>query len=178
MMEVGSVLSKLINLQRVHFFPDSMVVEIFFGDGRTYPTASLPAAVAGLVTTYHHEPISFLDSMRSHTRERLLDPSQYLPGPRIGPLPQDRTDYLREPGWGTISPGVRVSTGVVADSGLLSDTVSSTTCGFLLRKDGKRCVSVANHGFLQTGEVYHPGYDGDKIGDVVDRYPELDIAMV
>jgi hypothetical protein len=31
---------------------------------------------------------------------------------------------------------------------------------------------------LFTGEVYHPGYDGDKIGDVVDRYPELDIAMV
>src|ERR1700758_1685107 len=32
-------------------------------------------------------------------RERLLDPGRYLPGPLIGPLPQDGTNYLREPSW-------------------------------------------------------------------------------
>ncbi|CRG90762.1 hypothetical protein PISL3812_07807 [Talaromyces islandicus] len=178
MVEVGSVLSRLINLQRVHFFPYSIAVEIVFGDDRTYPTASLPGAVAGLVTTYHHQPISLLESMKSRTRERLMDPSQYLPAPRIGSLPQDRTDYLREPGWGIISPGVRVSTGFAVNSGLSSDTVLSTTCGVLMRKGGTRRVSVANHGFVQTCEVYHPAYDGDKIGDIVNRSPELDIAMV
>ena len=39
-------------------------------------------------------------------------------------------------------------------------------------------VSVANHGFLAGDEVFHPAADGDKIGDIVDRYTELDIAMV
>ena len=39
-------------------------------------------------------------------------------------------------------------------------------------------VSVANHGFLAGDEVFHPTPDGDKIGDIVDRYPELDVAMV
>jgi hypothetical protein len=39
-------------------------------------------------------------------------------------------------------------------------------------------VSVANHGFLAGDEVFHPTADGDKIGDIVDRYPELDIAMI
>ena len=40
-------------------------------------------------------------------------------------------------------------------------------------------VTVANHGFRAGNEeVFHPSADGDKIGDIVDRYPELDIAMV
>jgi hypothetical protein len=39
-------------------------------------------------------------------------------------------------------------------------------------------VSVANHGFLAGDEVFHPTADGDKIGDIVNRYPELDIAMI
>jgi hypothetical protein len=39
-------------------------------------------------------------------------------------------------------------------------------------------VSVANHGFLPGDEVFHPTANDDKIGDIVDRYPELDIAMV
>ena len=39
-------------------------------------------------------------------------------------------------------------------------------------------ASVANYGFPEMSKVFHPAYDGDKIGDIVDRYPELDIAMV
>jgi hypothetical protein len=39
-------------------------------------------------------------------------------------------------------------------------------------------ITVANHGFLAGDEVFHPAPDGDKTGDVVDRYSELDIAMV
>jgi predicted secreted protein len=36
----------------------------------------------------------------------------------------------------------------------------------------------ANHGFLVLSQVFHPATQADEIGDVVDRYPELDIAMV
>jgi hypothetical protein len=39
-------------------------------------------------------------------------------------------------------------------------------------------VSAANRGYLASNEVFHPAADGDKIGDIVNRYPELDIAMV
>jgi len=142
MIDVISVLTELANIQRVNFLPTSIVVELVHGDGRVYPWASLPGVVAGLTTTYHHDSDPFFSSMRDHTRERLLDPSQCLPGPLIGPA------------------------------------VQSTTCGILLRKRATRYVSVANHGFLATNEVFHPAYDGDKIGEIAYRYPELDIAMV
>ena len=158
--------------------PASIVIELVHGDGRVYPSASLPAVVAGLSTTYHHDSNPFFSSMRDHTHERLLDPSQYFPGPRIGPLPQDGTNYLREPSWGNLSPGVRVSTGPTTDFGTYADAVQSTTCGILLRKGATKYVSVANHGFSVGNEVFHPACDGDKIGEIADRYPELDIAMV
>jgi len=177
MMDVISVLMELGDIQRVNFFPASIVVELVHGNGRVYSTASLPAVVAGLPTTYHHDPLPFFVSMKDRTRERLLDPRQYLPGPSIGPLPQDGTNYLREPSWGVLCPGVRVSTGSTTDSGY-ANAVQSSTCGVLLRKGTARHVSVANHGFFAGSEVFHPVYNGDKIGDIVDRYPELDLAMV
>ena len=54
----------------------------------------------------------------------------------------------------------------------------STTSGIILRK-GENCYStVANHGFPNTEDVFHPYPSGEKIGHIADRYPELDIAMV
>lgn len=176
MVNIISVLAEMANVRRVNFFPTTIVVELVYGDGRVYPTASFPAVVAGLPTTYHHGPIPFFSSMKNHARERLLDPSRYLTG--IGPLPQDGTNYLREHSWGLLSPGVRVSTSPTTYSGTYANEVQSTTCGVLLRKGATECISVANHGFPERTEVFHPGCDGDKIGDIVHRYPELDIAMV
>jgi hypothetical protein len=73
---------------------------------------------------------------------------------------------------------VRVSTRSFNNSGIDANVVRSTTRGVLLRKESTRYVFVNNHGFLEESEVFHPEYDGDKIGDIVDRYPESDIAMV
>jgi hypothetical protein len=178
MTDVISVLMQLVDIKRVSFLPTSIVVELVYGDGRVYTNGSLPAVVAGLTTSYHHDSVPFFNSMKDHTRERLLDPGRYLPGPLIGPLPQDGTNYLREPSWRILNPGVRISTGSATSSGTYADTVQSTTCGILLRKGVSKCVSVANHGFLASNEVFHPAANGDKIGDIVNRYPELDIAMV
>ena len=178
MANVITVLVELMNIRRVNFLPTSMVVELVHDDERTYQNKSLPAVVAGLPTSYHHDPRPFFSSMKDHTRERLLDPAQHLPGPRIGPLPQDGTNYLQEPSWGILNPGVRVSTGCATGSGTYADAVQSTTCGIRLRKDANEYVSVANHGFLAGDEVFHPDPEGDKIGDVMKRYPELDLAMV
>jgi hypothetical protein len=174
MADVISVLMQLVNIEKVHFFPASIVVELVYGDGCVY-TNTLPNFVAGLRISYHHDSVPFFESMKDHTRERLLDPSRSLPGL---PIPQDGTNYLREPEWGILNPGVRVSTGLATDSGTYTDVVRSTTCGVLLRKGPSMRVTVANHGFLDRSEVFHPAADGDKIGDIVHRYEKLDIAMV
>ncbi|KFY21184.1 hypothetical protein V491_03097 [Pseudogymnoascus sp. VKM F-3775] len=180
MHEVVSALLQIAEVQRVNFCPASIIVELVYGDGRLYERGSLPYYVAGFPTTYHHDPIPFFQSMGSHTRERLLDPSLYLPGHIIGPLPQDCSNYLRDPNWGAINPGVRLSTGPVTSSGAEAEASQSTTCGVLLRQGSLMFVTVANHGFLanDSGEVFHPVADGDIIGNIVKRYPELDIAMV
>ena len=69
---------------------------------------------------------------------------------------------------------MRISPGYTADTGVSL----STTSGIILRK-GENCyVTVSNHGFPNTEEVFHPTPSGEKIGHIVDRYPELDIAMV
>jgi hypothetical protein len=130
MVDVISVLMELVNIKKVHFFPASIVVEIVYGDGRVYKRKSLPALMAGLVITYHHDSVSFFEPMKDHIRERLLDPAQHLPGSNI---PQDGTNYLREPSWRILNPGVRVSTGAVTGSGTYANAVQST-CGILLRK--------------------------------------------
>lgn len=121
--------------------------------------------------------ITMIPIFRVQERSYLLDPRQYLPGRSIGPLPQDGTNSLREPSWGVLCPGVRVSTGSATDSGY-ANAVQSSTCGVLLRKGAARHVSVANHGFFAASEVFHPANNGDKIGNIVDRYLELDLAMV
>ena len=178
MCAVISAISQLAHIRRVNFLPAAIVVELKYGDGKEYLPKSLPSVVANRLTTYHHDAESFLSSMRDHTRERILNPSQYLPGPPIGPLPQDATNYINEPDWGILSPGMRVSTGCAADSGFCADAVLSTTSGILLRKGATCYVTVANRGFPDTQEVFHPAPYGDKIGDIENRYPELDIAMV
>lgn len=104
--------------------------------------------------------------MRDQTRER-EDPSQYP----AGLLPQDATNYIHEPEWGMLSPGMRVSTAPAADS-------RPTTSGILLRKGGTQCITVASHAFPDTQEVFHPAPHCDKIGDIIKRHPELDTAMV
>lgn len=88
MTAVISALLPLAEVRRVNFWPAS-IAEFVYGDGRVYQNDSLPGVMAGFPTTYHHDSIPFLQSMRDHTREKLLDPSRHLPGSSIEPLPQD-----------------------------------------------------------------------------------------
>lgn len=175
---IVEALSNLANIRRVNFFPGMNVVELVHGDGNTYPIRSLPGIVAGVTTTYHHDPSPFFDQMKNPMRQRLLDPQACLPGPGIGPLPQDGNDYLNEPTWGYLTPGMRVSTGTLTDIGAHADLVQSTTSGLRLRKGALERLTVANHGFPEDVEVFHPTSYGVKIGDIDERYEELDIAMV
>lgn len=125
---------------------------------------SLPCIVVSVTTTYHHHSQPFFDHMKNHKRERLFDPAPYLPGPLIGPLPQDGSNYLDELQWGFLSPGMRI--------------LNSSTSGVRLRRNAVERITVSNHGVLTEKEVFHPSELGVKIGDVEERYDKLDIAMV
>ena len=163
-----TAVSGLAHVRQVNLLPAATVVELEYGDGKGYLRKSLPDVVANRATTHHHGIESFLTSVRNHARERTLDPAGYFPGA----LAQDDTEYINEPNWGILSPGMRVSTRACAE------TVRSTTSGIILRKRGDCYITAANHGFPNTKEVFHPTPSGEKIGDIVNRYPELDIAMV
>lgn len=88
MIGVIEALSTRANVRRVNFLQLMIVVELIHGHGRDYPRRSLPGIAAGVATTYHHGPLPFLDDMKYHNRERLLDPTPYLQGPLIGPPPK------------------------------------------------------------------------------------------
>ena len=177
MVSVIEAIQAVANVRRVNFLPAITVVELVHGDGREYPIHSLPGIVASVTTTYHHNSLPFFDHMKNHKRERLCNPANYLPGPQIGPLPQDGANYLDEPQWGFLTPGMRISIGIFT-SGPYENAVISSTSGVRLRKNTVERITVANHGFLTEEEVFHPSEYGVKIGDVEERYDELDIAMV
>ena len=42
----------------------------------------------------------------------------------------------------------------------------------------KLLITASHHNFLAGNDVYHPWENGEKIGEVVDQYPELDIAFI
>jgi hypothetical protein len=172
MIEVVEALCAVAQIRSVSFLPPLIVVELVSEHDQKYPPYSLPGIVAGKSTTYHDAHESFFQQMKVRGRERLMDPQLCLPNPIIGPAPQDGTDYLNEPEWGFLSPGMRVS---ASDPERL---VSSTTLGTLLRKGGLERCTVADHGFLRDQDIFHPDVDGTKIGEVTERYPEFDIAMV
>lgn len=175
MIEITEALTRLANVRRVNFTMVHILVELVWGDGRQYPDSSLPGKVAGRPTHYHHESVPFFEGLTQKMRERILDPRSYLPGPSIGPLPQDDTNYLDEPNWGYLTPGMRVSSECIDQGG--SSYAKSTSLGVRLRNGRMDRVTVANHGF-PTREVFHPTYLGTKIGEITDRYPELDIAFL
>jgi hypothetical protein len=39
-------------------------------------------------------------------------------------------------------------------------------------------ITIANHGFVHDTDVYHPSHYGDKIGDIQERFEDLDVALV
>ena len=179
-LEILHALAPLMNIQAVIYSKSHILVELVYGDGREYGHNTLPGIVAGRITTYRHSPEPFIASTQNLARQRSQDPALYLPGPPIGPLPQDGTNYLSEPHFAKLCPGVQVSSGHWTETGEYTDVIASTTCGIHLRKGTQNYVTVANHGFLSSIDVYHPHCDADsvRIGQIVDRYPELDIAMV
>jgi hypothetical protein len=92
------------------------------------------------------------------------------------PLPQDDADYLRD---SFLTPGCRLEYGF-GDPGSANEFANvATTSGVrIVNSHGEYALTVVNHGFLLSNEVYHPRATANKIGEVFDTRPELDISLV
>lgn len=150
MCAVISAVSQLAHIQRVNFLPAAIVVELEYWDGKEYSRKSWPGTVANRATTYHHGTESFLTSVMNHACERILDPTGYF----SGSLPQDVTDYINEPNWGILSPGVRVSTRACAEAAL------STTPGIILKREGIAMSQLQTTDFLMGKSSTPPHLEG------------------
>ncbi|KAL6713932.1 hypothetical protein ACLMJK_008426 [Lecanora helva] len=176
--EVVTTLNQLMNVKGVLFLPIHNVVELDSSDDRTYEPGSLPGIVGQRTTTYHHETEPFLQAMKNLQRERGNDPAMYAQWVDVQQdLPQDHTDYLANNG--ALTPGARVSSRFFTASGAPAPQIAATTAGVILRKGHQKRLTVANHGFLNSNEVYHPSHTkGNMLGTIDDRIEELDVALV
>ncbi|KAJ5419875.1 uncharacterized protein N7487_003425 [Penicillium crustosum] len=157
-----AVLTAIAPLARVRaaiFLPAWTIFELEFGDGRSYEKQSLPGVVAGRTALYHHGYEPFSITMRSLTP----------------PLPRFIGPSLRL----ALTPGCRIESGLGLSGAPAEFTNAATTCGIKIRNlAGEEMLTVANHDFLSSKEVYHPFVNGDLVGDIIDTRPELDIALV
>jgi hypothetical protein len=171
---VLEAISQLANVRAAIFLPFWTIFELETGDGRSYPELSLPGTVGGRTALYHHQNIPFFKSMRSLPRPRIIQPSK---ASSLSPAVHDTANYLRR---SALTPGCRVESGFEVPSPGSQPTPAATTCGVKIRNNGgEERLTVANHEFLSSKDIYHPQVNGgDLIGQVVDTRPELDVALV
>lgn len=166
--EIINALSNLMNVKAVNFFWPYLIVELDM-DAVIYQNHSLPGRVAGFTTIYHRSVNSIWHEMELRTRQRVIDPTSGV---------QDTTNYL-EQGDYTLRPGVRVSSAPGTDEGPYATESYSTTAGVLLRNsDGRVRMTVANHGFPASTQVFHPSIGGSRIGEIDERWLAQDVALV
>jgi hypothetical protein len=174
MMAIVKALCELANVHAVNFYSPFIFVELHSNNGEIYEAHSLPGRVAGHVTLYHHIGAPFWKEMVNQAHERLIDPSQ---GTASGTRQEDNTDYLLATN--ALHPGVRLESSTTTEQGAYAESSRSTTAGALLRgPSGQIRMTAANHGFLNSDEVYHPTNSGTRIGDIDERWKIHDIALV
>jgi hypothetical protein len=170
-----TALEPLANFRAIIYMPHWTIVELEHGDGRAYEPKSLPGTVAGRTTLYHHAEAPFHTLLRNIVRSRRVDPAEV--GTNYGPISQDDQNYLRQGSY--LSPGCRIECGRGAPGSQSQDINTASSAGVKLRKStGEEVLTVTHHGFLISTEVFHPFADGDKIGDVINTRPDLDVALV
>ena len=157
-----------VDIRAVHFIPPQIIVDIDPNSSKQYQRHSLPAEAGGQRIQYHHAPEGYFKGSSQMAYQRLVTPSS---------VAVDNSDYLQQSPH-KITPGVCLSSAFLTSQGLISSNWWSTTAGLYLQKDNKQCLTVSNHGFPHSPEVYHPGPLGRRIGQIVDRRPAWDIAFV
>jgi len=161
---IVEALQNEINVRAVHFVPPLIIVELPVTDGRRYERKSLPGKAGGLNIMYHHSEKSFWSESREASYARLITPTATA---------NDSTDYLHAEPF-KLSPGVCASSAACARG----TAWLSTSAGVLIQKGAERRLTLANHGFQHSDEVFHPGpTSGRRIGQIRLRLPPYDLAL-
>lgn len=165
--EIIRLLTLEVDIRAVHFLPPQIIVELDVTSEKSYARHSLPSRAGGISIQYHEAHESFWKGSSQKGYERLITPTDTV---------VDNSDYLfNNPH--RISPGVCLASSFVIEGGLAISSWLSTSAGLFLQKGNKRCLSVANHGFPDSLEVYHPSPTGRRIGQITDRFPVWDVAL-
>lgn len=110
---------------------------------------------------YHHCQESVFGGLSLQGRERLIVPSESV---------QDTTDYIQASN--------ALWAGILFKRPMLG-LMRSFLLGVLLRDThGHERLTVCDHGFIPSNEVFHPSNSGTQIGEIDERWKALDIALV
>ena len=165
--EIIKLLELEVDIRAIHFLPPQIIVELDMTSGKKYDRHSLPSRAGGILIQYHGANENFWKGLSQIGYERLITPIDTV---------VDDSDYLFSNPH-TISPGVCLASSFVMEGGLPTSRWFNTSGGLLLQNGNKRCLSVANHGFPDSSEVYHPRPTGRRIGQITDRFPAWDMAF-
>lgn len=163
-----AALSIFCNPRRIHILCPHLIIELHVNDERVYKPDSLPRRIGGFAVFYQHRQVSVFGGLSVQGKERLIVPSGSV---------QDTTDYIQTSN--ALCPGIRVESAQTTDVGPYAEIAVSSTAGVLLRDThGHERITVSNHGFIHSGEVFHPSNSGTQIGEIDERWEALDIALV
>ena len=153
----------------IHVLCPYIIVEIRQEPERTYQPQSIPRSIGGFAAVYHHDAaMSAFPGLSLRSRQRLIQPTATI---------HDTDDYLQA--YNELCPGVQLSTGLLTDVGLYATLSTHSTAGVLLRDNhGHQRLTASNHGFLDSRDIFHPTEHGSHVGEIIERYPHLDIALV
>ena len=161
---IVDALQEELNVRAVHFVPPLIVVELSVTDGRKYERKTLPGKAGGLNIMYRHREESFWSEARRASYARLITPTATA---------NDSTDYLYTEPF-KLSPGVCVSSAACARG----TAWLSTSAGILIQRGAERRLTLANHGFQHSDEVFHPDpTSGRRIGQIRLHLPPHDLAF-
>ncbi len=165
--EIIRLLELEVDIRAIHFLPPQIIVELDMTSGKKYDRHSLPPRAGGMSIQYHEANEGFWRGSSQMGYERLITPTHTI---------VDHSDYLFNSPH-KISPGVCLASSFVMEGSLPTSKWLGTSAGLFLQRGHKRYISIANHGFPSSSEVYHPSPTGRRIGQVTDRFPAWDLAF-
>lgn len=165
--DIINKLRKEVDIRAVHFVPPLIIVEINVSTGRTYARKSLPGKAGGLNIMYHESAEGYWEGNSQKAYGRLITPTSKV---------SDHSNYLQQSPY-HLSPGVCISSAYLPSGSLRTSQWRTTTSGVLLQNGTKQRMTAANHEFLDS-QVYHPHSLGQRIGQVVTRHLDSDVALV
>lgn len=161
-------LRREVDIRAVHFFPPLIIVEIDVRTSRYCARKSLPAKAGGLNIMYHQSEEGYWKGTSQDVCGRLTAPISSA---------TDQSHYLQQIPF-QLSPGVCLSTTYIISPGLPASQWCTTTSGVLLQNGTERRMTAANQGFQDSAEVYHPNPQGQRIGQIMERLGDLNIALI